>query len=241
MKLRHSLIAASALLAFGAQAASINLGSSVGFTQSDFRTLSEDLGAAVSYKPMIPAESMGLLGFDIGASVGGTKLQSAAALSKASGGAAEVSTLPFAMVRAHKGLPFNIDVGVALGSLPGTNVSTRGGELRWAFMPGSLVTPAIAARLAISSMSGVSDLDVSTTSLDVSISKGFLMFKPYVGAGIVQVKSTPGASTGLQAENFTQQKVFAGLNVNLGLMNLAFETDKTGNNTSYGAKFGFRF
>lgn len=239
MKLRHSLIAASALLAFGAQAANINTLQLL--NQDEFRTLSEDLGAAVSYKPLIPAESMGLLGFDIGAGLGATKLQSGAALSKASNGAAEVSTLPFAMVRAHKGLPFNIDVGVALGSLPGTNVSTQGAELRWAFMPGSMVTPAIAARLSMSSMSGVKELDVSTTGLDVSISKGFLMFKPYVGAGIVQVKSTPNGTPNLKVESFTQQKVFAGLNINLGLMNLAFETDKTGSNTSYGAKFGFRF
>jgi len=45
-------------------AASIsNLGA---LTQPDFKTLSEDLGAALSYKPVTPAASLGIVGFDVG-------------------------------------------------------------------------------------------------------------------------------------------------------------------------------
>jgi len=35
--------------------------------------------------------------------------------------------------------------------------------------------------------------------------------------------------------------VYAGLNVNLGLINLAVEADRTGDATSYGLKGGVRF
>jgi hypothetical protein len=86
----------------------------------------------------------------------------------------------------------------------------------------------------------VDHLKLRTTGVDLSISKGFLMLTPYAGIGQVSVKSTPDAG-GLKVEKFTQSKVFAGLNVNFGLANLAFETDKTGDATSYGLKFGLRF
>ena len=45
---------------------------------------------------------------------------------------------------------------------------------------------------------------------------------------------------GLTKESFSQNKVFAGVNLFLGF-NLAFEVDRTGDITSYGFKGGFRF
>ena len=44
-------------------------------TQNEFRLISEDLGAALSYKPEIPTTPLGLTGFDIGAAISVTKLQ----------------------------------------------------------------------------------------------------------------------------------------------------------------------
>ncbi|MGY0194522.1 hypothetical protein ACWA7J_05535 [Leptothrix sp. BB-4] len=239
MQARLKFIAGVTLLACGAaHAADINAIGSL--SQSQFRQLSEDLGAAVSYKAMTPAEGLGLIGFDIGIGMTGTKLENTAALTAAAGGSSVPSTLPLVSVRAVKGLPFGVDVGVALGSVPGSNVRTRGGELRWAFVGGGMLTPAIAVRAAINNLAGVNQLNVDTTSLDVSISKGFVMFTPYAGIGTVQVRtSAPG--TALAGERFTQQKVFGGVNINLGLMNLALETDKTGKAASYGAKVGLRF
>ncbi len=239
MQARLKFLAGATLLACGAaQAADINAIGSLNQTQ--FRQISEDLGAAVSYKAMTPAESLGVIGFDVGVGMTGTKLENVAALTAAAGGSSVPSTLPLVSVRAVKGLPFGVDVGVALGAVPGSNVRTRGGELRWAFVGGGMLTPAIAVRAAINNLAGVSSLNVDTTSFDVSISKGFVMFTPYAGIGTVKVKtSAPG--TALAGERFTEQKVFGGVNINLGLMNLALETDKTGQAVSYGAKVGLRF
>lgn len=44
----------------------------------------------------------------------------------------------------------------------------------------------------------------------------------------------------LAGEDFTQTKLFAGIQFNW-LANLAFEVDKTGDDTSVGMKLGFRF
>ena len=237
LPLRHA--AALALLAATtAHAADIvNVGA---LNQAEFRALSEDLGATVSYKPLVPAETLGLIGFDIGVALTGTSLEHRDVLSKAANGLSVPKTLPLVSARAVKGLPFNFDIGVALGAVPNSNVRTVGGELRWAFIDGGMVLPAIAVRGAINRLSGVDQLKVNTSSVDVSISKGFLMFTPYVGVGTVNIK-TEAPGTTLAKESFNKSKVFAGINVNLGLLNLAAETDKTGDNTSYGLKAGFRF
>ncbi len=236
--LRILLLASGVCAAAGASAADINnLGA---LSQAQFLAVSEDLGAALSYKPLVPAEPLGITGFDIGLAVTGTKLQSRAALQAASTGSVP-ATLPVPTLRVHKGLPFNIDLGVSYAAVPSSNIRLVGGELRWAVLAGSVATPAVALRASATSLSGVDQLKLNTTGLDVSISKGFAMLTPYAGIGTVRVKSDPKGIAGLRAESFSQGKVFAGLNVNLGLVNLAFEGDKTGDATSYGMKFGFRF
>ncbi len=236
--LRILLLASGVCAAAGASAADINnLGA---LSQAQFLAVSEDLGAALSYKPLVPAEPLGITGFDIGLAVTGTKLQSRAALQAASTGSVP-ATLPVPTLRVHKGLPFNIDLGVSYAAVPSSNIRLVGGELRWAVLAGSVATPAVALRASATSLSGVDQLKLNTTGLDVSISKGFAMLTPYAGIGTVRVKSDPKGIAGLRAESFSQGKVFAGLNLNLGLVNLAFEGDKTGDATSYGMKFGFRF
>jgi hypothetical protein len=235
---RPALLAGAMVLSsFAAQAADIN---PVLLTQAEFKLLSEDLGSVVSFKPLIPAESMGITGFDIGIAVTGTKLQNRAVWEKAASGSSVPSTLPVPMLRVHKGLPFNIDIGASYSKVPSTNIQITGGELRWAFVPGGVATPALAVRASVSSLSGVDRLKLRTTGFDVSLSKGFAFLTPYVGAGTVRVKSTPDGA-GLARESFSQSKVFGGLNLNFGLTNLAFEADKTGQAASYGVKFGLRF
>lgn len=210
-------------------------------TQSEFRLLSEDLGAIVSFKPLIPSEPLGLTGFDIGVGVSGTVLENRSVWEKATGGSSVPSTIAVPSLRAHKGLPFDIDVGLSVSRVPSAGVTVTGGELRWAPLAGNAVLPAIALRLSASSMSGVDQLKLRTLGFDVSVSKGFLFATPYAGLGTVNVKSKPQGAPLAGDEDFNLAKVFAGVNLNLGLGNLAFEADKTGKASSYSAKFGFRF
>lgn len=208
--------------------------------QTEFRNFSEDLGAALSYKALAPAEPTGITGFDIGVEVTATSLEHGDLYDKASSGGS-VSTLPVPKLHLHKGLPFNIDVGVMYSSVPGTNITLTGGEIRWAFIEGGVAMPAVAVRATMSTLGGVDQLELDTQGVELSISKGFAMLTPYAGIGTVSVDSKPAASTGLKSESFSQDKVFAGLNMNFGLMNLALEGDKTGDASTYGVKFGFRW
>jgi len=205
----------------------------LGYTQEKFKHFSEDLGSALSYKAVIPAESLGITGFDIALEVSSTETKS---LGDAIGTSDTTMIVP--KLHIHKGLPFNIDVGAFYASVPTTNIQLVGAELRYAILEGGTAMPAVAVRAAMSKLSGVDQLALNTSSLDISISKGFAMVTPYAGVGTVQVSSN---TSGLEEENFNQAKTFAGINLNLGLTNIAIEYDKTGEATSYSAKIGLRF
>ena len=217
-----------------------NLDSVVNLGQSQFRDFSEDLGAALSYKAVAPAEPLGITGFDIGVEATSTKLENPEAFDIACGGCGD-ENIVIPKLHAHKGLPASFDVGLMLASVPNSNIKLTGAELRYAFMEGGVATPAVALRATYSKLGGVDQLDLDTRGLELTISKGFAMATPYAGIGQNWVSSRPDSSTGLKDEDFTQDKLYAGVNLNLGLMNLAFETDRTGGAASYSAKLGFRF
>ena len=230
--------AASAGMAGVAQAADFN---AIGLlNQAEFLAFSKDVAAAVSYKGIMPTEGLGITGFDIGIAAFGTQVTSRDALRKAAGGSSIPKYLPTVALKAVKGLPFDIDVGVTVASLPGTNIRATGGELRWAFVSGSTVLPAVGVRLALSNLSGVDQLKLKTQSADISISKGFAFFTPFAGIGTVRsTSSAPGTS--LREVSFSQTRTFVGANFALGPTSLAVETDKTGDSTGFGVKLAIRF
>lgn len=207
-------------------------------SQSQFRAIAEDMGAALSYKALAPAEPLGITGFDIGVEVTATKLQSTEAWEAASGD--DLSYLPLPKLHVHKGLPFNIDVGAFIAAVPGSDIQLLGGELRYSFISGNVAVPAVAVRLAHTRLMGVDELDFDSTSVEATVSKGFAMLTPYAGVGRVWSTATPNVGS-LAEEDVNLTRVFAGLNFNLGLMNFALEADKTGDANTYGAKLGFRF
>ena len=234
----------SLVAGFSTAASAADISTMQNLARAEFRLLSEDLGSALSYKPVTPAEPLGITGFDLGLEVTSTDIsKSSAALAKASGGSSPVSTLIIPKLHVAKGLPFGIDVAAFYSAIPTTNIKLVGGELRYALMSGGVALPAVAIRGAITRLSGVDQLSFDTKSLDLSISKGFLMFTPYIGVGQVWVNSTANVAgtDGALDQSFTQGKVFAGANINLGLVNFALEGDQTGGTASYSLKAGFRW
>ena len=227
---------AALLLPFAAAAGDLNIGNLT--SQGEFRALTEDLGAALSYKPLTPTAPLGITGFDVGIAVTDTKLENSAVFAKAG---ADISNAAVPSLRVHKGLPFGIDVGVMVGAVPSTNIKLYGGELRYAIVSGGVAMPAIGIRGSYTKLTGVDQLAFDTKGVDLSISKGFLMFTPYAGVGKVWASGTPNGIPALSKESLSLNKVFVGINMNFGLTNLAFEGDRTGKASSYGAKLGFRF
>lgn len=211
-----------------------------------FKTLTQDMGAYSSYKAISPGEPLGLTGFDVGVEAGLTNIESGATLQKAVSSSVALNYLPSAKLHAHKGLPFGIDIGAVY--MPEINVSGfkigyMGGELRYAILGGGMALPALAVRGAYTKMTGFPGIDVSNKSIELAVSKGFLMLKPYAGIGMVWTTGTPTGVMGsvFKEENVSLMKYNAGLNLNLGLMNFAFDWDMTGKDNTYSAKVGFRW
>jgi len=210
-------------------------------TQQEFRALSEDLGATLSYKPLTPAEPLGLFGFDVGVAATGTRLKHPELFERATGNADFPSTVLVPTLRASLGLPFSFDASVLYSSVPKTGMSLWGGALSWAVISGDTAWPAVGVRASFTRLFGVDQLDFDTAGLDASISKGFGPFTPYIGGGKVWSASTPQSTTGLTRESFSQTKVFGGIGIKVLLLNFVVEADRTGPVNSYGAKLGLRF
>jgi hypothetical protein len=140
----------------------------------------------------------------------------------------------------HKGLPMNFDIGAFLAATPDSDMKILGVEARYAILAGGIAEPAVSVRAAATRLSGVTQLEQDTRSLELTISKGFLVFTPYAGLGRVWGKATPSAGT-LRRVSPSMNKVFAGLNTNLGLVNIAGEFDRTGDSNTFSAKVGFRW
>ncbi len=212
--------------------------------QELFGDLIKDLGSAMSYRAVTPAEPLGLLlGIDVGLEVTGSKMKNELHGWKTATSTNGQDTIYNGKIHVHKGLPLGIDVGAYFSSVAESNMKSLGGEISYAILEGSSVTPALAVRGSYTSLSGVDDLDLNTAGLELSISKGFLMLTPYAGLGAIRYE---GEGTGtnnykFDSESDTLAKYFLGVNFNMGLVNFAAEADKTGENSSYSAKFGLRW
>lgn len=208
--------------------------------QSDFKLLTEDLGGALSYKPLVPSTTLGLTGFDIGIAATSTKLNNPQILDLASSGTAP-SNIVIPRVTLVKGLPFGFDIGGFYSEVPSSNIKLYGAELRYALIDGGVVKPTVALRGSYTKLSGVSQLAFDTTGLDISISKGIAFFTPYLGVGKVWATATPNGIPTLSQESVSMNKVYGGVGFTFLLMNFLVEGDKTGNTTTYGVKIGLRF
>jgi hypothetical protein len=219
------------------------------FTQEDFKGLSRDLGLAISYVPLATAEPLGgvLPHVDAGVEVTVVNLDTTTSYWKkieaVPGNSTIPSSFPFPKFHIQVGLPvIPIDLGFVYASVPGTNVKYMGGEIKWAILSGSVATPAIAIRGAYTQLSGVTDLDITTKSLDLSISKGIAMFTPYAGYGMVKIESKEKSPlVDLKDESLTEGKGFIGCKLTFfPLMNLVVEADFA-KVSSYSARLNLHF
>lgn len=204
-----------------------------GFGQEQFKNISRDIGLAISYAPLAPAEPLGgvLPHIDIGVELTGVDIDTNQQYWKdvqAVSGDKIPSMLPFPKLHVQVGLPVvPIDLGFVYSSVPSTNIKYMGGEIKYAILKGGVALPAIAIRAAFTKLEGVDDLDISTKSADISISKGIAMFTPYAGYGMVWIDSKEkSALVTLQDEKITEPKAFVGMKVTFfPLLNFVVEAD----------------
>jgi len=207
--------------------------------QGQFSDLSHDLTAVTTYKQLEAATSEGIVGFDLGFAYSYTNVAHRSAWDTAS--SSSINSVSLARVSASKGLPFGFDVGGYYGYSPNTRLAVYGAELRYAILDGGVLEPALGIRATYNWLSGVNQLSFSSHGLDLTLSKGFGPLTPYIGVGRVWASSNPDAATGLQDVNFSADEAFAGLRLNLAVVNLTLEANRTAGNNTYGVKLAFGF
>ena len=204
--------------------------------QDAFDTIAEDLVATIDYKGG-PAEATGVAGFGLGLVT--TYVPVGNEWETVTG--SDFSGIGLVGLQATKGLPLGIDVGAFYSTAPGSNVDVFGGEIRYAFLPGSVALPALALRAAIVQTSGIDDFDIDSKSVDLSVSKGFGPFTPFAGVGYVKGSADPDPSSGLNEAKVDEAKYFAGARLSLGLLEFTPQVGRVGDVTHYSARLGFSF
>jgi len=203
-----------------AEAGELNLSGS-GLIQDEFKNMSKELGLAVSYLPVSPAEPLGIIGFDAGAEV--TIIPTESDSFKKVGVSSKTLILP--KLHLQKGLPFGFDIGAIYANAPSLDIALVGGEIKYAIIAGNVALPAVAVRAGYTKLIGVDSLDLSTLSADVSVSKGLTFITPYAGVGVVQVTSKTSAIPLLTEEKQKITKGFVGVKISFAVINFVAEAD----------------
>lgn len=205
-----------------------------------FQSLGQYTGAMASYRAQLPSEAQGLTSFDLGFSLTESSLQHTEHYAVGTQGLRK--TTRWASLNAHKGLPMGWGLGAFIrqgtdSQAKPNGIDLRGVDLRYALLEGGTATPALALRASVTELKGIQGYRLKTQGMDLSISKGFTLFTPYAGFGVVRAKGQAGELS----DSVTLNKIFLGIGTNLLLINLNLEYDKTGDVPYYSLKAGWRF
>jgi hypothetical protein len=173
-----------------------------------YDTVVSELGAAVANKPLVPADTLGINGFEVG-------LASTLAFTSSrdpdfgdltdwdrvtsDGESSRVMVIPWVMVR--KGLPMSIDVGANMGWIGMSRQTVIGGYGRIAPLEGYDQAPDVAFQVGYSGYIGNNQLELGALdwsgTLSYELPFGSLMginsasFTPFAGAGMLITHAQP--------------------------------------------------
>ena len=201
-------------------------------TQPLFNELVTEVGTLTAYRGLAPAEPQGVTGFDIGVAVSFVEIDSDLWDTVMDSTTTDFQGEDYLLVptlRARKGLAFGLDVGASYAQIPDSDMELIGAELQWSLLEGSVATPALSLRGSWSSLEGVDQLEVTTYGADALISKGFAMFTPYAGIGVVNMDGkykgpTPVAGL-IQDYDTTETRYFGGVQMALALLRVTADVE----------------
>ena len=231
MKKLLLLTLAALLLAAPAWSKDYDIGFDPSTTQALFNDFVKEVGTLTAYRALAPAEPGGVTGFDVGIAASAVKIDDALwneILNSTDFDGEDYLLVP--SLRARKGLAFGLDVAASYTWVPSSNVEVLGAELQWALLEGGVASPALSLRGSWSSLSGVDDLDLTTYGADAVLSKGFAMFTPYAGIGVVAVDGemknpTIVASGLIEDYDTTMTRYFGGVQMALALLRLTADVE----------------
>ncbi len=209
--------------------------------QDEFNEFSIELGTALLFNPMAPAETLGITGFDISVEAVITDI-SADDWAEFFGGEEVDNYVGVPRIHVQKGLPFGVDIGAMYVSVPDSNIQLWGVEVKYALLEGSTITPAISIRGSYSSLDGVDELNLDTLSFDLLISKGFLILTPYAGISMTSINASEESDDVILDDvEETSYRILAGLQISPFPLLVINGEVSYGDMPQYGVKIGLRF
>lgn len=214
-------------------------------TEEEFRTFSAVVGQATFATPVEPASARSIFGFDIGIAATAVPIdENADYWIHATG--SDISTggyLAAPRLVVSKGLGVATIAGTYM-TVPNSGASVIGGSLDVPIIRGGLIEPSLSFRGSYSDLRGVDVFNLKTYGGELFLSKGFGPLTPYIGAGMMRVKSNgiiepigeyPGAEL---SDDFDEQRVTVGLKFSLLVMKFVLEGTQS-EETTYAAKVSF--
>lgn len=142
-----------------------------------------------------------------------------------------------------KGLGFATIAGMYT-EIPNSGASVIGASLDVPIIRGGLIEPSLSFRGSYSDLRGVDVFKLETYGGEVFLSKGFGPLTPYVGGGVMRIKSTGviepiGEFPGLElSDEFDERRVTVGVKFSMLVMKFVVEATQAEERT-YAAKFSF--
>ncbi|PLX69030.1 MAG: hypothetical protein C0602_08085 [Denitrovibrio sp.] len=211
-------------------------------TQDQFKSLAKEIGLIVTPTPNSPAEPLKTFGFDVAVEAAVININSDEDYwENACDGNDPSSHIAAYRVHAQKGFPFGLDLGLSVTKGGNLGFTAITGEVKYAILKGTVVTPAISVKGSVTKVTGLEDMSVMTGSIGAYISKGFLFLTPYAGIESVAVKASDDSGNDFDDETVASARGIVGLQISpLPLISINLEAAK-GTVMQYGLKAGIRF
>ncbi|MCB9793461.1 MAG: hypothetical protein H6741_12130 [Alphaproteobacteria bacterium] len=184
---------------------------------ADYETVIRELGVAIANKPIMPAETLGVNGFEVGMSstIAFTSTQEPEYGEPGPWGAVQSNEDPtpalvIPRIEVRKGLPGSIDVGGQLGWVALSRQSVFGGYGRFAPLEGYRQAPDVSFQLGYTGYVGNDQLEMGVMDFSTTISYNLAFgrykdvntasFSPFIGFGRLYMHAEPRLDPDLQDE-----------------------------------------
>ncbi len=164
--------------------------------QREFTNLAVEYGFSLVEPLLSPAETLGILGFDLGVEFSFANIpENSPHWRKAVEDGRPDDYLMITRIRLRKGLPFSFEVEGSLGLIHNSTGILAGFALKWALNEGLTYFPDIGFRLSVNRLFASRDIDVVTATADFWMSKqfsvkGMFTITPYAGYSLVFVRAS---------------------------------------------------
>ena len=150
-----------------------------------FERVVAEIGVAAGPKMIGPARTLGLLGFDVGYTIGLTNINETAAYwAKATKSPSNL--LPTMQLNLTKGLPYSFQIEGLITHLFSSSLWAMGLNLKWALLEGYRYAPEVSLSANVGTLTGTKNYTLLTFGGSVLVSKrfgvgGILEVSPYGG------------------------------------------------------------